>query len=239
MRRFGTPVVGFDEVALFEVEFVDEFVDGPVEAIGEGTEDLAASKDQLSRVGDREFELVVGEFSPLVAVDREVPAYPRRRTGSAAMRLLQAHEVAARRAAIWYDKRTVHHRASLGAETRIGVYAPRRRIRCFEAERFSKFLVTGGTRIHVVKLALNTNMLPCEVKRLQGRAMSTPTPLKRHLVGINRAKAIFVVAGLVSFFLSVGLWFSGNELQGIFVGLWVPSIHSLGALVLAGSGASS
>ena len=66
MRRFGTPVVGLDEVALFEVEFVDEFVDGPVEAIGEGTEDLTASKDQLSCVGDREFELVVGEFPPLV-----------------------------------------------------------------------------------------------------------------------------------------------------------------------------
>ena len=69
--------------------------------------------------------------------------------------------------------------------------------------------------------------------------MSTPTTLKRHLVGINRAKAIFVMAGLVSFFLSVGLWFSGNELQGIFVGLWVPSIHSLGALVLAGSEVTS
>ena len=82
-------------------------------------------------------------------------------------------------------------------------------------------------------------MLPCEVKRLQGRVMSTPTTLKRHLVGINRAKAIFVMAGLVSFFLSVGLWFSGNELQGIFVGLWVPSIHSLGALVLAGSEVTS
>ena len=155
------------------------------------------------------------------------------------MRLLQAHEVAARRAAIWYDKRTVHHRASLGAETLMGVYAPSRRIRCLEAEWFFRFLVTGGTHIYVNKLALNSNILPCEVKRLQGRVMSTPTTLKRHLVGINRAKAIFVMAGLVSFFLSVGLWFSGNELQGIFVGLWVPSIHSLGALVLAGSEVTS
>ena len=65
--------------------------------------------------------------------------------------------------------------------------------------------------------------------------MSTPRTLKRQLVGINRAKVIFMAAGLVSLLLSVGLWFSGNEQQGIFVGLWVPTIHSLGALVLAGS----
>lgn len=32
--------------------------------------------------------------------------------------------------------------------------------------------------------------------------------------------------------LSVGLWFSGNHEDGIFVGLWVPAIHSLGTLVL-------
>jgi hypothetical protein len=32
--------------------------------------------------------------------------------------------------------------------------------------------------------------------------------------------------------LSVTLWFSGHKLQGIFVGLWVPSILSLGAVVL-------
>ena len=69
--------------------------------------------------------------------------------------------------------------------------------------------------------------------------MSTPRTLKRQLVGTNRAKVIFMAAGLVSLLLSVGLWFSGNEQQGIFVGLWVPTIHSLGALVLAGSEAGS
>jgi hypothetical protein len=30
----------------------------------------------------------------------------------------------------------------------------------------------------------------------------------------------------------VSLWFTGNELQGIYVGLWVPSILALGAIVL-------
>jgi len=28
------------------------------------------------------------------------------------------------------------------------------------------------------------------------------------------------------------LWVVGNELQGIFVGLWVPSILALGAIVI-------
>ena len=52
----------------------------------------------------------------------------------------------------------------------------------------------------------------------------------------NRPKLIFMVAGFISFLLSVSLWFSGNEMQGIFVGIWVPSIHSLGTLVLTNSG---
>jgi hypothetical protein len=41
--------------------------------------------------------------------------------------------------------------------------------------------------------------------------------------------ALFGVAALVSFALSVTLWFTGSEQQGIFVGLWVPSILALGA----------
>ncbi len=45
------------------------------------------------------------------------------------------------------------------------------------------------------------------------------------------ARALFLLAAFVSFVLSVVLWFGGNEEQGIFVGLWVPSILSLGALV--------
>jgi hypothetical protein len=53
---------------------------------------------------------------------------------------------------------------------------------------------------------------------------------------INKVKILFLAAALVSFLLSVGLWFSGHEEQGMFVGLWVPSILSLGALMLAGRG---
>ena len=51
---------------------------------------------------------------------------------------------------------------------------------------------------------------------------------------IVRAKLIFVVASLASLILSVSLWFSGHEQQGIFVGLWVPSILSAGSLLLGG-----
>ena len=46
------------------------------------------------------------------------------------------------------------------------------------------------------------------------------------------ARLLFFLAAAASFVLSVSLWFAGNELQGIFVGLWVPSILSLGAIVL-------
>ena len=48
------------------------------------------------------------------------------------------------------------------------------------------------------------------------------------------ARALILFAAFVSFVLSVTLWFSGNKQQGIFVGLWVPSILSLGGLVLGG-----
>ena len=46
------------------------------------------------------------------------------------------------------------------------------------------------------------------------------------------ARYLILLAAGISFVLSVTLWFGGHELQGIFVGLWVPSILSLGAVVL-------
>ena len=52
-----------------------------------------------------------------------------------------------------------------------------------------------------------------------------PLPLK--------AKLPFAIAGFVSFLFSVWLYFVQDETTaGIFVGLWVPSIHSLGTLLL-------
>lgn len=59
------------------------------------------------------------------------------------------------------------------------------------------------------------------------------TPLRRHLL----AKGAFLAGGTLSFLLSVYLFFLADEpQQGIFVGIWVPSLFSLGALVLAGGG---
>ncbi len=52
---------------------------------------------------------------------------------------------------------------------------------------------------------------------------------------MRTAKASILVAAGISFLLSVYLWFSGSTEQGIFVGIWVPSILSFGALVFAGS----
>lgn len=50
----------------------------------------------------------------------------------------------------------------------------------------------------------------------------------------HRTKLIFMAAAFMSFLLSVGLWFFADRELGLFVGLWVPAIHSLGTLVLTG-----
>ena len=55
------------------------------------------------------------------------------------------------------------------------------------------------------------------------------------LLSALRLKLPFLVAGFLSFLFSVWLYFvKDNTTAGIFVGLWVPSIHSLGTLLLAG-----
>lgn len=51
----------------------------------------------------------------------------------------------------------------------------------------------------------------------------------------SKAKALYVVAAGASFVLSVSLWFTGSKEQGLYVGLWVPSILSFGTLMLKGS----
>jgi hypothetical protein len=49
----------------------------------------------------------------------------------------------------------------------------------------------------------------------------------------NRARALVVVGAFVSFVFSVSLWFAGMREEGLFVGLWVPSILGLGNLLLS------
>ena len=51
---------------------------------------------------------------------------------------------------------------------------------------------------------------------------------------INKAKGLFLAAAGISFLLSVALWFTGSKEQGLYVGIWVPSICSAGSLILAG-----
>jgi hypothetical protein len=45
------------------------------------------------------------------------------------------------------------------------------------------------------------------------------------------ARALFLAAALLSFGLSVALYFTDEHTDGIFVGLWVPSILALGAFL--------
>lgn len=59
-------------------------------------------------------------------------------------------------------------------------------------------------------------------------------PLQLPFDTFHRIKLIFLVAAFASLVLSVSLWFSGAREEGLFVGLWVPAIHSLGTLVLTG-----
>ena len=53
-------------------------------------------------------------------------------------------------------------------------------------------------------------------------------------LGLRKSQLLFSAAAGVSFVASVSLWFSGHKEEGLYVGLWVPSILSFGALLLAG-----
>ena len=50
---------------------------------------------------------------------------------------------------------------------------------------------------------------------------------------IEKARALILIAAFLSFLLSVSLFFvTEDKTEGIFVGLWVPSILALGAVIL-------
>jgi hypothetical protein len=54
----------------------------------------------------------------------------------------------------------------------------------------------------------------------------TPAGVRFDAVG----RGLILLGAFVSFVLSVSLWFTGHHEQGIFVGLWVPSILALGVM---------
>jgi hypothetical protein len=51
---------------------------------------------------------------------------------------------------------------------------------------------------------------------------------------MRMVKTSILAAAALSFLLSIYLWFSGSQQQGIFVGIWVPSILSFGTFIYAG-----
>lgn len=71
--------------------------------------------------------------------------------------------------------------------------------------------------------------------------MENPRPIpSRSAVGaralpIDTGRALIFTAAFLSFLGSVYLFFTGHQQQGIFVGIWVPSILSAGTLLIGGS----
>jgi hypothetical protein len=53
--------------------------------------------------------------------------------------------------------------------------------------------------------------------------------MSRHRTGV----ALFLIAAFTSFALSIALWFTDNREEGVFVGLWVPSILAAGGFWMA------
>ncbi len=49
--------------------------------------------------------------------------------------------------------------------------------------------------------------------------------MSRTVTGVR----LFLAAAVASYVLSVVLWFAGAQAEGLFVGLWVPSILAAGA----------
>ena len=66
------------------------------------------------------------------------------------------------------------------------------------------------------------------------RSRPTVRGVYKRLDAFHRTKLAFLLAGGLSLVLSVSLWFTGSREEALFVGLWVPAVHSLGTLVLTG-----
>jgi len=50
----------------------------------------------------------------------------------------------------------------------------------------------------------------------------------------QKTKLFFFLGAGISFVASIALWFSGQREEGLFVGLWVPSVLAAGILLISG-----
>ena len=48
---------------------------------------------------------------------------------------------------------------------------------------------------------------------------------------MQRSDYLILTAAFLSFLFSVSLWFSGQQQDGLYVGIWVPSILAAGAYI--------
>jgi hypothetical protein len=55
---------------------------------------------------------------------------------------------------------------------------------------------------------------------------------------VKTADYLLLAAAFISLLLSVYLWFLGQREEGLFVGLWVPSILSFGGFIRSALGRS-
>ena len=69
---------------------------------------------------------------------------------------------------------------------------------------------------------------------LKTTLIQSKTNGKSSMVKEQKIKLLVILAAFLSFLLSVYLWFSGQKSEGLFVGIWVPSILSFGTLWLMG-----
>ena len=65
-----------------------------------------------------------------------------------------------------------------------------------------------------------------------GHPLGSKAEARSVVAGESASRLLFLLAAVVSFVLSVTLWFTNHHEQALFVGLWVPSILSLGTLML-------
>lgn len=67
---------------------------------------------------------------------------------------------------------------------------------------------------------------------------ATPSEAQSSSPSLTKARNSILFAAAASLLVSVALWFSGHREEGLFVGLWVPSILGVGNLFLLTRGST-